>query len=232
MAAASHSMVGMASVHLYRDRFCNGEIQPLAYVDDVVVDPAHQGKGIARQLMINLIRKAQEWGAVAVDLTSAPHRHAANHLYISMGFKLLDASIMRREPVSKLERDEIAHFAPLLGPLKEIRRDVHCVQTLVGRKMFVDHSVSHEKYLCCGGPTNAFSRFLAKLNLLALLSGAGQINVALVSCLNNVFAPYGYQPQQTNAYRLNCRWISTHPTQARGVFFIHSRCQVVYKLLL
>lgn len=56
------------------------------YVDDVVVDNAYRGKGIATALMQKLIEIARERGHKHLDLTSRPSREAANHLYQKIGF--------------------------------------------------------------------------------------------------------------------------------------------------
>lgn len=56
------------------------------YVDDVVVDDAYRGQGIATALMKKLVEVARERGHKHLDLTSRPSREAANHLYQKIGF--------------------------------------------------------------------------------------------------------------------------------------------------
>lgn len=56
------------------------------YVDDVVVDDAYRGKGIATALMNKLVEIAKGRGHKHLDLTSRPSREAANHLYQKVGF--------------------------------------------------------------------------------------------------------------------------------------------------
>jgi ribosomal protein S18 acetylase RimI-like enzyme len=65
------------------------------HVDDVVVDDAQRGKGIARMLLEELIRLARERGLRTLDLTSRPSRTAAIRLYESVGFERRDSTLMR-----------------------------------------------------------------------------------------------------------------------------------------
>lgn len=65
------------------------------HVDDVVVDDAQRGKGIARKLLEELIRLARERGLRTLDLTSRPSRTAAIRLYESVGFERRDSILMR-----------------------------------------------------------------------------------------------------------------------------------------
>lgn len=57
-------------------------------IEDVVVDEEARGQGIGEALVRYALDLAQESGAEGVALTSNPQRHAANHLYRSMGFQL------------------------------------------------------------------------------------------------------------------------------------------------
>ncbi|MEK7628782.1 MAG: GNAT family N-acetyltransferase [Patescibacteria group bacterium] len=57
-----------------------------SYVDDVVVDNAYRGKGVARSIMNKLIVEARIRGARKVRLTSNSSRVAARALYTSLGF--------------------------------------------------------------------------------------------------------------------------------------------------
>jgi ribosomal protein S18 acetylase RimI-like enzyme len=58
-----------------------------ARIEDVVVDEAMRGKGIAEALMRHALNMAREAGADGVALTSNPRREAANRLYQRLGFK-------------------------------------------------------------------------------------------------------------------------------------------------
>lgn len=57
-----------------------------ASIEDVVVDPAHQGRGIGRRLVAHLIDEAKQMSPITLQLTSRPSREAANHLYQTLGF--------------------------------------------------------------------------------------------------------------------------------------------------
>ena len=55
-------------------------------IEDVVVDEAYRGQGIAKKLNQCLIRKAKKLGMRHLDLTSNPKRVAANKLYDELGY--------------------------------------------------------------------------------------------------------------------------------------------------
>jgi len=57
-----------------------------AWVEDVVVDEASRGAGVAGALVQAALARAGELGARTVDLTSRPDREAANRLYVRLGF--------------------------------------------------------------------------------------------------------------------------------------------------
>lgn len=67
-------------------------------VEDVVVDSAARGQGIAGLLIEEALRIAREAGARTVDLTSRPDRAAANRLYERLGFQARE-SMVHRHPV-------------------------------------------------------------------------------------------------------------------------------------
>jgi len=66
-----------------------------ARVEDVVVDSAARGQGIAGLLTQEALRLAREAGAEAVDLTSRPERAAANRMYARLGFKARQSTVYR-----------------------------------------------------------------------------------------------------------------------------------------
>ncbi|GGJ36865.1 GNAT family N-acetyltransferase [Streptomyces brasiliensis] len=66
-----------------------------ARVEDVVVDSAARGKGIAALLTQEALRIAREEGARTVDLTSRPERVAANRLYERLGFQARQSTVYR-----------------------------------------------------------------------------------------------------------------------------------------
>lgn len=66
-----------------------------ARIEDVVVDGAARGHGIAGLLMEEALRIAREAGARTVDLTSRPDREAANRLYERLGFRARESRVYR-----------------------------------------------------------------------------------------------------------------------------------------
>jgi ribosomal protein S18 acetylase RimI-like enzyme len=64
-------------------------------VEDVVVDTAARGQGVAALLIQEALRIAQEAGARTVDLTSRPDRAAANRLYERLGFQARESMVYR-----------------------------------------------------------------------------------------------------------------------------------------
>jgi len=64
-----------------------------AWVEDVVVDPAHQGKGLGRKMMEFIVDFAQKENADSLMLTSRASRIAANNLYQSVGFELRETNV-------------------------------------------------------------------------------------------------------------------------------------------
>lgn len=82
VSSDDEKIVGMAILYVHQ-----GIDQITGHVDDVVVDEAHRGKGIATQLMNEVISLAKEKNLRQVELTSRPSREAANHLYQKLGFE-------------------------------------------------------------------------------------------------------------------------------------------------
>ncbi|MFJ9723636.1 GNAT family N-acetyltransferase [Streptomyces sp. NPDC101209] len=66
-----------------------------ARVEDVIVDEAARGHGIAGLLMERALQLAREAGARTVDLTSRPDREAANRLYERLGFQRRGSTVYR-----------------------------------------------------------------------------------------------------------------------------------------
>ncbi len=58
-----------------------------ARIEDVVVDEAARGQGVATALTLEALRIARGRGARTVDLTSRPSREAAGRLYEHLGFE-------------------------------------------------------------------------------------------------------------------------------------------------
>jgi ribosomal protein S18 acetylase RimI-like enzyme len=67
-----------------------------AWIEDVVVDDAARGNGVASALVQSALQLADTRGARTVDLTSRPEREAANRLYLRLGFELRETNVYRR----------------------------------------------------------------------------------------------------------------------------------------
>lgn len=66
-----------------------------AIIEDVVVDEAFRGQGIAEALTREALARSEAAGARTVDLTSRPSREAANRLYQKLGFQMRDSNVYR-----------------------------------------------------------------------------------------------------------------------------------------
>ncbi len=65
---------------------------PTGRIDDVVTHTDFQRRGIAREVMAHLIRKATLLGMSQIRLDSDPSRFAANALYADIGFRHYDGN--------------------------------------------------------------------------------------------------------------------------------------------
>ena len=59
---------------------------PSAIVEDVVVSPARQGRGVGRQMMAHAMQQAREAGCYKLALSSNACRKGAHAFYESLGF--------------------------------------------------------------------------------------------------------------------------------------------------
>jgi ribosomal protein S18 acetylase RimI-like enzyme len=66
-----------------------------AWIEDVVVDDASRGAGVASALIRAAVDRAEQAGARTVDLTSRPGREAANRLYLRLGFTQRETNVYR-----------------------------------------------------------------------------------------------------------------------------------------
>lgn len=66
-----------------------------AWIEDVVVDNAARGNGIASALVMHAVDQARQIGANDLDLTSRPSRVEANRLYQRMGFVARETNVYR-----------------------------------------------------------------------------------------------------------------------------------------
>jgi len=64
-----------------------------AWIEDVVVAPEHQGKGIGRKMMNFIVDFAQKEKVNSLMLISNPNRTVANNLYQSIGFEIREANV-------------------------------------------------------------------------------------------------------------------------------------------
>jgi GNAT superfamily N-acetyltransferase len=67
-----------------------------AWIEDVVVDEAARGAGVAAALVQAALDHAGALGVRTVDLTSRPQREAAHRLYLRMGFETRTTTVYRR----------------------------------------------------------------------------------------------------------------------------------------
>ncbi len=88
MAVEENGYCGMLTLVVCR--YISGK---RARIEDVVVDGAARGKGVATQLIASAIDQAKACGARTIDLTSRPSRTAANALYRKMGFSPLETNV-------------------------------------------------------------------------------------------------------------------------------------------
>lgn len=68
-----------------------------AFIEDVVVDEEHRGKGLAEKMMLEAIRLAKEKKVQRIELSSRPSRVAANKLYQKLGFQIRETNFYRLE---------------------------------------------------------------------------------------------------------------------------------------
>jgi ribosomal protein S18 acetylase RimI-like enzyme len=67
-----------------------------AWIEDVVVDEAVRGRGVAAALVQAALDGAAARGVMTVDLTSRPDREAANRLYVRTGFEIRQTNVYRK----------------------------------------------------------------------------------------------------------------------------------------
>ena len=83
-------IAGMVSLH-YMETLSKKS----AWVEDVVVHPKHQGKGLGKKIMKHVISEAKKKGVKHIDLTSNPRRVAANHFYRKLRFEPRETNVYR-----------------------------------------------------------------------------------------------------------------------------------------
>ena len=84
--------VGMATLCLYHaPSGCKG------CIEDVVILPEHQGKGLGKQLLQHVLDEAKLHAPLTIYLTSRPQRIAANSLYRKLGFQQKETNVYKME---------------------------------------------------------------------------------------------------------------------------------------
>ena len=68
-----------------------------AFIEDVVVDEKHRGKGLAEKMVSEAINLAKQKSVKRIELSSRPSRIAANKLYQKLGFKIRETNFYRLE---------------------------------------------------------------------------------------------------------------------------------------
>jgi ribosomal protein S18 acetylase RimI-like enzyme len=63
------------------------------WIEDVVVDKSHRGKGLGKKMILFAIDFSKTEGAKSIELTSRPSRVEANHLYQKLGFVLRETNM-------------------------------------------------------------------------------------------------------------------------------------------
>lgn len=74
---------------------CDTAFQSFGLIEDVVVDEKYRGRGIAKEMLWRIIRKAKIIGLSHIDLTSGLDRVAANQLYTVLGFQRRETNVYR-----------------------------------------------------------------------------------------------------------------------------------------
>lgn len=65
------------------------------WIEDVVVDKAYQGKGVASRLMDMAEAASKKGSAKSINLTSSSHRENARNMYLKRGYQPRDTAVFR-----------------------------------------------------------------------------------------------------------------------------------------
>ena len=95
----------------------------VAGVGPLTIDPKHQNKGTGRQLMINVIERAQNNKFQAIRLLQASYHNRSLALYASLGFEA-------REPISNMQGKPIREVIPGRSVRTTIESDVDSCNTI------------------------------------------------------------------------------------------------------
>ena len=83
-------IVGMITLITYKIPY-----KMKGWIEDVVVDLDHRGKGLATTLLEYAITEAKKYHVKSLNLTSNPSREGANTLYVKLGFVRRDTNVYR-----------------------------------------------------------------------------------------------------------------------------------------
>jgi ribosomal protein S18 acetylase RimI-like enzyme len=72
-------------------------VHNVGHVDEIVVEPGHEGQGVGKRLMLKAIEIGHENEITRFDLTSKPDKLAAQALYEKVGFKKRETNNWRFE---------------------------------------------------------------------------------------------------------------------------------------
>ncbi len=86
----TNNVIGMITLVTYRIPY-----KMKGWMEDLVVEEAYRGKGIATALIEKTIELAREKTVKSLDFTSQPHREAANKLYGKLGFQKRETNVYR-----------------------------------------------------------------------------------------------------------------------------------------
>ena len=83
-AVSGRQVVGFGSLTTKSNLWSAGSV---GYVDEMVIDGAHQGRGIGTQILDHLVSWARDRGCTRVELDSAFERKNAHAFYERRGFQ-------------------------------------------------------------------------------------------------------------------------------------------------
>ena len=83
-------IIGMVTLYIYQ---CPTGRK--AWIEDVVVDQNHRGKGYGKLMVRKAMEECQNRGNVTLMLTSRPSRIVANQLYQSLGFEKRETNVYK-----------------------------------------------------------------------------------------------------------------------------------------
>lgn len=105
--AELHSLIASPQSHLYALEYDEKIIGMVtlciyqcptgrkAWIEDVVVDQNHRGKGYGKLMVRKAMEECQNRGNVTLMLTSRPSRIVANQLYQSLGFEKRETNVYK-----------------------------------------------------------------------------------------------------------------------------------------